>query len=590
MRLYWTTLASQWRGGLALLGCSVLESVPAFLSGRLVERAVNHGFAAGSPGLGIAWLLVFAAVAVLGAFGSRLVWQRLGTLVEPLRDALVGAVVRGVLRGRAPQRRRSDASGVARITQHVEVIRDATAGMLVQGRGMVVTTVAALAGVFSIAGPLAWAVALPVLVSVLAFGCLLPTLASRQRTLTLADEHTAEAAGTVLAGMRDVVACGAEATAVASVHDRIEVQAAAATRMGTATAMRTLIVAIGAFVPLLLVLALAPGMVAAGTLTAGAALGTVVYLSATLQPALQGLAATASTVVLRLLVALRRLGEACPSPAKEGGVAEPRGCAVRLRGVTFGWGEHAEPIVRDLDLDLDPGEHLAVVGPSGIGKSTLAGLLTGMLEPQRGRVLIGGEPVGEIRTGLRHRLVAFTPQESYVFAGTVRENIALFAPSATDNQLLAAAETVGAGELVERLGGLYGEVGHAVHTGPTAGEAGERKVLSAGEAQLLSLVRLYACPAGVIVLDEATANLDPAAEARAEWAFAERGGVLVVIAHRLSSALRARRVLVMDGNDTLLGGHEELLATSSRYAEMMRAWGGRVSAGPVLPVTRAAAR
>ncbi|PRX44566.1 ATP-binding cassette subfamily C protein [Prauserella shujinwangii] len=578
MRLYWTTLAAQWRGALVLAGCSVLESVPAFLSGRLVERSVNAGFAAGRPWPGVAWLLVFAAVSVLGAFGSRLVWQRLGEIIEPLRDALVRAIVRGVLGGSAPQRSRPDASGVARITQHVEVVRDATAGLLVQARGMVVTTVAALAGLFSVAVELAWLVAIPVLLSLAVFACLLPTLASRQRALTLADEHTAEAAGTVLTGMRDVVACGAEAAAVASVFGEIGKQETAAVRMGTATAARTLVIAVGGFVPLLLVLALAPGMVASGQLTAGAALGAVVYLSATLRPALQGLAATTSTVVLRLLVALRRLSESCPVPEAEDGTAEPRDGTVGVRGVTFGWGEHAEPIVRDLDLELEPGDHLAIVGPSGIGKSTFAGLLTGMLRPQRGQVLLGGEPVTEIRPALRHRLVAFTPQESYVFAGTVRENLALLAPSATDARLLAAAERVGAAALVDRLGGLYGELGHAAEG------------LSAGEAQLLSLARLYASPAEVIVLDEASSHLDPAAEARAEWAFAERGGVLVVIAHRLSSAVRANRVLVMDGRETLLGSHDELLSSAPAYAELMRAWTVPVSPRAALPATRAAAR
>ncbi|WP_020669540.1 ATP-binding cassette domain-containing protein [Amycolatopsis nigrescens] len=559
-RLYWSTLAGQWRGALVLLGCSVLESVPAFFSGRLVELAVDRGFAAGQPGTGLLWLLVFGVFAVLGAFGSRLVWHRLGTLVEPMRDALVTVVVRGVLHDAAPKRNQPDASGVARVTQHVEVVRDATAGLLVQARGMLVTTVAALAGLFTVAGPLAWLVAVPVVVSVTLFGFLLPALAKRQRAVALADEATAETAGGLLVGMRDVVACGAEPAAGLAMDNRVGAQAAAAVRMARATALRTLVIAVGGFLPLLLVLGFAPGMVNSGRMTAGAALGSLVYLASTMQPALQGLAATASTVVLRLLVALRRLGEAIEGPTAAAGTAEPANSAISVRGLTFGWGEHAEPVVRGLDLDLAAREHLAVVGPSGIGKSTLAGLLTGMLVPQDGLVLLGGVGVRDVRPASLHRMVALIPQEAYVFAGTVRENLALFAPSASDEELLSAVHAVRAGELLARLGGLDAELG--------TGAGG----ISAGEAQLLALARVYASPASVVILDEATSHLDPVAEARAERAFAARGGILVVIAHRLTSALRANRVLVMDGNATLLGSHDELLTSSPRYAAMMLAW------------------
>ncbi|MEC3976957.1 ABC transporter ATP-binding protein, partial [Amycolatopsis sp. H20-H5] len=149
-QLYWGALAGQWRGGLVLLGCSVLEGVPAFLSGRLVELAVDEGFAASHPQAGLGWLGVFGVVALFGALGSRLVWHQLGKVVEPMRDALVTAVVRGVLHDGSPPRNTPDASGVARITQHVEVVRDATGGLLVQARAMLVTTIAALAGLFTV--------------------------------------------------------------------------------------------------------------------------------------------------------------------------------------------------------------------------------------------------------------------------------------------------------------------------------------------------------------------------------------------------------------------------------------------------------
>ncbi|NKQ55405.1 ABC transporter ATP-binding protein [Amycolatopsis sp. K13G38] len=556
MRLYRTTLAAQWRGALALAACSIAEGLPAFVSGRLVQQSVDRGFAARDPYTGVLWLLVFGVVALIGAFGTRLVWRQLGTLVEPVRDALVTAVVRGVLHDPSPPRNQPDASAVARITQHVEVVRDATAGLLVQARGMLVTTGAALIGLLTIAGELAWLVAIPVVLALVLFACLLPTLTRRQRAVTMADEGTAEVAGTVLVGMRDVVASGGESVAALELHDVIDRQAKAATRMANATGLRTLVIALGGLVPLVLVLLVAPGMVAAGRLTAGAALGSLVYLSTSLQPALQGLAATSSTVILRLMVALRRIEEVTVIPPERAGTGTPRDETVEARGLTFGWGRHAEPIVRDLDLRLRAGDHLAVVGPSGIGKSTLAALLTGMVAPQAGLVLLGGVPVREVRPSLLHKLVALVPQETYLFAGTVRENLALFAPRATDEQLLEAVRAVHADEVVARLGGLYGGVTD----------------LSAGEAQLLGLARVYASPALVVILDEATSNLDPAAEARAERAFTERDGILIVIAHRLSSAVRAKRVLVMDGRETLLGSHEELLNSSPRYAALMRAW------------------
>ncbi|MFF4592358.1 ATP-binding cassette domain-containing protein [Amycolatopsis sp. NPDC001319] len=556
--LYRTTLLRQWRGGLVLLACSALEGAPAFFSGRLVELAVDRGFAVGAPGVGVGYLALFGVAALAGAFGSRLVWRQLGRVVEPLRDALVTAVVRGVLHDPSPPRNAADASGVARITQHVEVVRDATAGLLVQARAMVVTTAAAIVGLATVAGQLLLPVAVPVVVAVAGFAALLPSLARRQRALVLADERTAETTGAVLGGMWDVVACGAEPGAALAVYDAVEKQAEAAVKVAYSGAARSLVISLGAFVPLIASLAVAPGLVESKQLTAGAALGALVYLATTMQPALRGLAATASTVVLRLIVALKRLAETAEVPPPKLETRKAHGTDLEVRGLTFRWGAAPEPVVRGLDLDLRAGDHLAVVGPSGIGKSTLAGLLTGLLTPQAGRVLLGGVPVAEAAN--RHELVALIPQQAYVFAGTLRDNLGLFAPTASDEHLLDAARAVGAEELLTRLGGLDAELGH------------EAEGLSGGEAQLIALARVHASAARIVILDEATSTLDPAAEARAERAFTHRGGTLVVIAHRLSSAMRARSVLVLDGRETLLGSHAELLVQSSRYAALMQAW------------------
>lgn len=559
MRFYFSTLAGHRRGVLILLGWSMLEGIPAFFGGKLVGTAVDRGFAAGDPLAGVLWLLTFAALAVAGALGQRQVFARLGNVVEPMRDALVTQVVKGVLDD-PTHRRTPDASAVAMITRHVEVVRDATAGVLVQARALLVTTVAALIGLATTAAALIWLVVLPIVAALLLFGLMLPSLAKRQRVAVMADERTAEASGAVLTGLRDVAACDASTEAFQDIATQIDQQARATVRVAWANSLRATVIAIGGFTPVVLLLAFAPPLVASGQLTTGAVLAAVVYLTNSVNPALHGLARTTSTVVMRLMVALKRLEEAAPRATKEVGDEVPSSGEFVLRDVTFGWSPDAEPVVRGLSLHLRPGDHLAVVGPSGIGKSTLASLLTGLMPPDFGSVLFGGAPADLVVPTIRHHAIALIPQETYLFTGTVRENLTLLAPWATDEDLTEAVKKVGAKPLLDRLGGLDAALGHG-------GEG-----LSAGEAQLLALARVYVTSASVVILDEATSHLDPAAEARVERVFAEREGILVVIAHRLSSALRANRVLVMDGGEPLLGSHEHLLKTSPLYGQLMLAW------------------
>ncbi|WP_428837625.1 ATP-binding cassette domain-containing protein [Streptomyces olivaceiscleroticus] len=230
------------------------------------------------------------------------------------------------------------------------------------------------------------------------------------------------------------------------------------------------------------------------------------------------------------------------------------GLAVEARGVSFAYGEHATPVVQGLELTLPVGGHLAVVGPSGIGKSTLAALLAGVLVPDRGEIRLGGNGAGSRRV--------LVPQQAYVFSGTLRENLLYLCPrpeSVPDAALRASAVAVGAAELVQRLGGFGARV--------TPG------TLSAGERQLIALARAHLAPAPLALLDEAGCHLDAATEARAERAFAARpGGSLIVVAHRISSALRADRVLVMDGTYALCGRHRDLLRRSALYRDLVGEW------------------
>ncbi|WP_372487908.1 ATP-binding cassette domain-containing protein [Streptomyces guryensis] len=252
-------------------------------------------------------------------------------------------------------------------------------------------------------------------------------------------------------------------------------------------------------------------------------------------------------------------------PAPHDTTAAP---ALSLTSVTFAYSPTATPVMENLDLTLPPGSHLAVVGPSGIGKSTLTALVAGLLEPRRGTILVGGEPVPSAAAAGQRVLI---PQEAYVFTGTVADNLAHFRQDpVSEAELVAAAEAVGLGPLVDALGGPGAEIDPAV--------------LSAGERQLIALARAYLSDAPLALLDEATCHLDPQAEERAERAFAQRpGGTLVVVAHRISSARRADRVLVMDGRGTACGTHHELLETSPLYRELVGSW-APVPSQPALPL------
>jgi ATP-binding cassette subfamily C protein len=150
------------------------------------------------------------------------------------------------------------------------------------------------------------------------------------------------------------------------------------------------------------------------------------------------------------------------------------------------------------------------------------------------------------------------PQEAYVFTGSLRDNLTYLRPDADPADLAAAVDALGLAPLVRRLGGYDAPV--------------DPGALAAGERQLIALARAYLAPAPIVLLDEATAELDPAAEARAERAFAGRPGTLVVIAHRLTSARRARRILVLDGTHAQLGTHEQLVAGSPLYRDLLGHW------------------
>ncbi|MGW6985690.1 ATP-binding cassette domain-containing protein, partial [Streptomyces sp. NPDC054932] len=236
--------------------------------------------------------------------------------------------------------------------------------------------------------------------------------------------------------------------------------------------------------------------------------------------------------------------------------------AVELRQVRFAYGPRAHPVIDGLDLVVRPGEHLAVVGPSGIGKSTLTALVAGLLPPGRGIVRVAGAPArGAPGHGPDARRTLL-PQQAYVFTGTVRENLTHLCPDpVSPAEVERAVAALGADGLVARLGGPDAPV-----------DPGR---LSPGERQHLALTAAHLSPAPLLLLDEATCHLDPRTEERAERALAERPGTLIVVAHRISSAARADRVLVLDGARAVCGTHAELPARSPLYRDLVGMWNAR---------------
>ena len=266
--------------------------------------------------------------------------------------------------------------------------------------------------------------------------------------------------------------------------------------------------------------------------------------------------------------------DAVPLPRIEG--------RIELRAVRFAYrtaaGESAPAatlrtgplVLDDVDLVIEAGETLAIVGPTGAGKSTVAKLVARFYDPVEGTVCLDGVDLRAVTLESLRRQLGVVPQEPFLFHGTVRDNLLFARPDAADDELHEACRAVGITELIDRLPeGLD----TPVH---------ERGVsLSAGERQLLSLGRAFLARPRVLILDEATSNLDPAAEARIERALDVllEGRTAVVIAHRLATARRADRIAVVDrpaegtGARVLeLGTHEELVALGGRYAAMYATW------------------
>jgi len=246
-----------------------------------------------------------------------------------------------------------------------------------------------------------------------------------------------------------------------------------------------------------------------------------------------------------------------PVGPDSGGVLSGR---IEFRDLRFSYDPKAPQALRGVNTTIEPGTTVAVVGETGAGKSTLVKMVARYYDPDEGAVLVDGVDLREYDlSGYRSRL-GVVPQEAFLFPGTVRDAIAYGRPDSSDAEVEAAARAVGAHDMISQLAGGY------LH------QVGERgRSLSAGQRQLLAIARAYLVDPDILLLDEATASLDLGTEAAVTRAIDElvRARTTLVVAHRLTTAARADRILVLaDGLVVEDGTHDELVAMGGTYARL----------------------
>jgi ATP-binding cassette subfamily B protein len=316
----------------------------------------------------------------------------------------------------------------------------------------------------------------------------------------------------------------------------------------------------------LALLAIGAGMVADGELTIGELVAFLLYLGAFFQPIQQLVQlynmyqqGQSSIVKLRSLLGTEpdvvESADAVDLPPVQG--------EITFDDVTFGYLPD-RPVISGVSLDIRAGETVAFVGPTGAGKSTLAKLVTRFYDPTAGRVLIDGHDLRDVHIESLRRQLGVVPQEPFLFAGPLRDNIRFASPDATDDEVWAALRAVGLVEVVERMPQGLDTI---------VQERGQS--LSSGERQLVALARAFLAQPRVLVLDEATSNLDLQSETKIEDALdvlLERR-TAILIAHRLSTAMKADRIVVVDeGRIVESGSHDQLVAAGGKYTQMYATW------------------
>ncbi|WP_405775501.1 ABC transporter ATP-binding protein [Streptomyces sp. NBC_00859] len=548
----------------AMIGLNALAAgaglVGPWLLGRIIDEVRSGGQVASVDRLAFT-ILVFALAQLLviryaGYVGHRFGERTLARIREQFADRALGlpaAVVERAGTGDLMTRGTTDVAAVG------AMLRDAGPEVLIAGAQALFI----LAAVFAL-DPLLGACGV---LGLLGIWFAARWYLRRARVAYLAEgtanSALAEQLAATAAGARTVEALGLQQRRITACRTEIERCRSARARTLFLRSVLFPAVDISYVIPVAGVLLIGGVLHGHGSMSLGAVVASALYLRQLSQPLdtiLQQMERVQSSNasfarVEGVGLAARTPPAASPAPADD---------RIEAAGVRYAYDDGSD-VLHGVDLAVQPGERLVIVGPSGAGKTTLGRLLAGMDTPHTGSVTVGRVPVAGLDPGQLRRHILLVTQEHHVFLGTVRDNLRIASAHATDAELRAALTAVGAEWADELPDGLDTDLGHGGHRPDGA------------QAQQLALARVVLADPHTLILDEATALLDPRTARHTERALAAvlAGRTVIAIAHRLQTAHDADRVAVMDdGRITELGTHGELVAANGVYASLWRSWHG----------------
>lgn len=533
-------------------------TLPSLLVGRLVASAVD-GAVAGETVTLVLCLAGLAATAVVAAFSLLALSHASAGAVRRMTLDMMRDVVHATLHREVYQR---TSRGGVELLQHLPAVLESMASLLRSTLPLSLAGLGSLLGLATISWVLL-AITAPWVVLGLAIRYLyLRTYARRMRAEMTTTELAHAETTSVLQATRDFVAADATRFAIDRVRRRLEDSLHAAVALAKNQVKGDAALGVTTIeMPVISALVAAPFLVSTGAISAGEVVGAMLYLVAGMG-SLAGLAALLTNIAVTLRVYFARILEAnadATQTAAEDEAGTPTmptidtAPTLRAQSLSFQYKGAARPIVSQFDLEIPFGENLAIVGPSGVGKSTLAWLLSGLLPADGGVVTLADTPIHGMAN--RQDFIAVVPQESYVFHGTLRENLLYLGEDRSDAEIAKVAEAIGLQRVIDRIGSLDADVNI------------EKSGLSEGEQQLIGLARALLCRAPILVLDEATCHLDPHSAAVAEQAVRHSGKTIITVAHRMSSVLDANRLVVMEGENTIIGPHAQVRTQSELFRQ-----------------------